>query len=56
MITDMHRLERAARLSMGDFDAAQPAAKPLRQPFLLSKATAALAALVVLAVAGLLFG
>jgi hypothetical protein len=56
MITDMHRLERAARLSMGDFDAVQPTAPPLRQPFFPSKLTAALAALVVLAAAVLLLG
>jgi hypothetical protein len=56
MITDMRRLERAARLSMGDFEAAPPRVPPpLRQTFA-SKAIAALAALAVLAIGALLLG
>jgi hypothetical protein len=57
MITDMHRLERAARLSMGDFEAAPLAvAPPSRQPFFPPKAIAALAALAVLAIGVLVLG
>ena len=54
MITDMHRLERAARLSMGDFETATPASPPSRQPFLPSKTVAVLAALGMLAIAAVL--
>lgn len=57
MITDMHRLERAARLSMGDFEAAPPRLPPpLRQTFFGPKAIAVLAALAVLAIGSLLLG
>ncbi len=56
MIADMHRLERAARLSMGEFEAAPPAAPPSRQPLLGPKAAMVLAALGAVAVAAFLLG
>jgi hypothetical protein len=54
MVTDMQRVERAARLSMGDFEAAPPSVPPPRLPFFASKAPAALAVLAVLTVAAIL--
>lgn len=55
MVTDMQRLERAARLSMGDFEAAPPSAPPSHQPFFSSKVSAVIVALAVLTAAAILF-
>jgi hypothetical protein len=56
MVTDMHRLERAARMSMGDFDLPSPVPPPSRRPSFSPRFAVPLAALAVLAVAALLFG
>jgi hypothetical protein len=55
MVTDMQRLERAARLSMGDFETLAPAA-PVQRRHRLSRPAIALLALAVLAAAAVLFG
>lgn len=55
MITDMNRLERAARLSMGDFEI-QPQAPPPRRAYPSPRVAAPLAILAALAIAIILFG
>ncbi len=54
MVTDLHRLERAARLAMGDFEAAPDTAPPPRRPYLSSRFALPLAMLAVLAGAAIL--
>jgi hypothetical protein len=56
MVTDMQRLERAARMSMGDFDLPSPAPPPSRRSYLSPRFAAPLAALAVLAIAAILLG
>jgi hypothetical protein len=54
MITDMHRLERAARLSMGDFETT-PQAPPPHRLRLPPRFAAPLVVLATLALAAILF-
>lgn len=53
MVTDMHKLERAARLSLGDFETAAQAAPRPRRRYFSSRVAAPLAALAVLAIAAI---
>jgi hypothetical protein len=55
MITDMHRLERAARLSMGDFETTPQAAPPPRRLRLPPRFALPLVVLATLALAAILF-
>ena len=55
MITDMHRLERAARLAMGDFETALKAAPPPRRLHLPPRFAVPLIILAMLSLAAILF-
>jgi hypothetical protein len=56
MVTDMHRLERAARLSLGDFESASQDTPPSRRLRLSPRLAMPLLVLAFLVVAALFLG